>query len=165
MTPKFTQRNSSATAMKVQTSSDLKPKNPRKKTETISNESMNLGRGGTRKYIVDKKIGDKVVYTTPYERTSETGTKTTKKRLIGGRTVEKSNTKNTYAKGIKTDVMRNVSLSNKRPVDKETYNQESESKKYNVSTKVIKDKQGNIVRSKKVVKSGTNKPVVTRTKG
>ena len=164
MTPKFTQRNSAATAMKIQTSSDLKPKTPRKKTEVISNQSTKLLRGNST-YVTDKEVGDKVYKRTPYQRTSETGTKTTKNRLIGGRTVEKSNTKNTYAEGTRTNVARNVTLSNNRPVEKEQYDQDRISNKYNVSTKVIKDKKGNVVRTKKVVQSGTNKPVVTRTRG
>ncbi len=166
MTPKFTQRNSAATAMKIQTSSDLKPKTPRKKTEAISNQSTKLlNNRTTSTYVTDKEVGDKVYERTPYQRTSETGTKTTKNRLIGGRTVEKSNTKNTYAEGTRTNVARNVNPSNNRPVEKEQYDQDRISNKYNVSTKVIKDKKGNVVRTKRTTQTGTEKPAVRRTRG
>ena len=51
MTPKFTQRNSAATAMKIQTSSDLKPKKGKgeqlvlktKKAEVISTTPQKVG--------------------------------------------------------------------------------------------------------------------------
>ena len=167
MTPKFTQRNSAATAMKIQTSSDLKPKNPRKKTEAISNQSTKLLKNRTTsKYVVDKETGDRGYDRTPYETTTQTGTKTTKKRLIGGRTVEKSNIKEKLEQGIRTNVTRNIDLGNKNPMEREQFDQNTvPDKVYNISSKVVKDKKGNVVRTKTVINNGIKNTLKKRTRG